>query len=361
MKKWLISSLLIMVTLSLSTVFAEGSSTQVGGHIKLNVYDYNSGEVDGTKGDQTLGLGIKEFIMYVKKELSDTLSLEVSPKLSWSTGATPKLSTSSNKKIGTQLTSPSSTDPTKVEVETLFFTMQMPDKYTARLGYFIPRFTWSYGFEKFWEEVYHGSQPMLSLMGYHDSGLEVYKEYSISKISLPTYMYVLNGNGAYGNPIGGNLQLGLNVEPEIMGIKTHAAYFFGKRDGLGNDQIRRAIGAEYQYGLFEITAEAVYNTAQNSVTSNTGAVTIKTKGYEVKAFYKVTPELKAMLSTAVADVGGLTDSTSVRYKDTTIGGIYNLSDDTLLQAQFVMADQRNYNGSKKMIFNRFVSGIRCTF
>lgn len=360
MKKVIISGIILASMLAFGAAFAEDKGTTIGGHIKLNVYDYATGEVNGAKGTQSDGTGIKEFIMYVKKELSDTLALEVSPKLSWTTSSTPKVATK-NSAIGQQLTSDSTTS---LGVETLFFEKQLPDRYTARLGYFIPRFTWDYGQELFWEEEYNGAKAKLNIAAYHDSGLELYKEYTISGLSLPTYLYLLSGNGSLGqNFDNGSFVFGFNVEPTVYGVKTHYAMFANKYDKHENAQYKNAIGAEYKTGPYEFRGEAVYNFKQNGLYDGANQ---RTYGYILKSFYKVCPDLKLMLEYNLSNSTGYkagvsTDTMSYIYKDLGLGAIYNLSEGTLLQAKYEISDWRNFNGAAKTIFNRFNVGMRTTF
>jgi ABC-type oligopeptide transport system substrate-binding subunit len=58
--------------------------TKVGGHLKLNLYDYVDGTHTTTLGSnnntQNCGfLGLAELILYVSQEINDKLSVDVQP------------------------------------------------------------------------------------------------------------------------------------------------------------------------------------------------------------------------------------------------------------------------------------------
>ena len=152
------------------------------GTSKVNGVNYKDGEENG------MGfLGSHMLMLFISKNISDNVSIEIVPDFgNSSAGATPSL----GKQIGEQRKSTKSTgtnyakDPSFKWFET-FVKMDVPKyKLELRAGYINVPFTQDYGKDLFWHEEFNGNKFTLYVGSWHDTGIEVYRNFELESLNL---------------------------------------------------------------------------------------------------------------------------------------------------------------------------------
>ena len=249
-----------LLALPSARLFAAEGGTTIGGHIKLTAYDYKDGKMNGIKGHQYSGMRFSGMYLYVSSELTDKISIDLQPQFDASstfdasTGATPR--------FGTKLQE--SKNPA---VEPVFsgwvkavVKIALPRGYELSAGIVKPRFTIEYGAELFWEDEFNGSRFACSkdLGAMKETGVEIYKPFEVGPISLPAYLYILNGNGTTNTLDNNNSpMLMVHAEPEIGAWKFSGSLGRGRYDN-GNklDETRYSLGGSYEWK--DLSARAEY-------------------------------------------------------------------------------------------------------
>lgn len=339
----------------------QAQETRVGGHLKLNLYDYVDGTHNGIHQTQNGGfLSAAELILFISQEINDYLSVDVQPTFSVNTGATPKLGND----IGAQRDlskSPSFGGWDKAEMKAL-----LPYEMQLAFGIVKPIFTMEYGEELFWQDELNGSKFAANthLGAMHESGLELYRDFELGSVSLPVYFYLVNGTGKDFGDNNRHPMLMLHLEPEIGPVKFSGSLAYGKWDASdANDMTRYSAGLQYSLGAFQLRSEFAGGKWAKSIGGVKDAVAF---GYYVKLFYRITPWLKAMVDANLADHnfnGFFFTGAGAGEKYTTVtpGLIFNITDSNLLLLQYDIADWRVKDDSDKLQFKRLTLGWRSTF
>lgn len=289
----------------------DGGEGKIGGNLKFWLYDVSEGSSNGTQGVQRSTSGFTSLYIMIDKELSDTVSVEVEPSISASTGATPKLGIA----IGSQLAS--SISPSVSFVRALI-NVKLPENIELSAGMLHPVFTEDYGLQLWYEETFYGNS--VSSNAYYGemkgNGIELYKSFELKSVpmlgsvSIPAYLYMLDGsNSAYSD---NNNSRGVlaHIAPEIGMFKLMGSFFAANWDtdnaklatrwsgGLGFQYGNFMFRGEYMGGLWK-DKEAYVNTSVYDLTKTT--IDFKPEGYYLKAAYRITPWMRFLLQYAHYD------------------------------------------------------------
>ncbi|MDO8734483.1 MAG: hypothetical protein Q7K21_04930, partial [Elusimicrobiota bacterium] len=303
-----------------------------------------------------------------------------------SAGASPVI----GKRIGQQQGS------TKNSMSTRFYEAfvkkSIPEwKLELRAGYLNIPFTQDYGKTLFWHEEFNSNQFTHGVGVWHDTGIEAYRNFEAGSVSLPMYLYFLNGlGGTSSRDNNKDKTILFHAEPEfsgaLAGLKTFLSYGFGKwgdtewdsdytaatpaeaMPGEKDQKYNRwSVGTSYDYRKFSVRAETGQYSRDNYFNFGTTTEADKeSSGYYAKLFYKVIPDkLTAMLDYSL--LNNDTSATVSEERKTTILGLqYELAEAMTCIVQFDMADWKNdeepaATAEDSLKFNRLVMGIRTTF
>lgn len=368
-KKWLFLLLISTFFVGLISSVQAGEG-KIGGNLKFFLYDKvggksgNDATFDNSFRTQPVLVGFNSLYIYISRELNDYLSLDVEPKVSASTGATPKLGTT----IGTQLTAPGSVSSTVGFVRAQI-TSKLPKGYELSAGILRPLFTEDYGAQLWYEEEYHdnfaSSNSYLGSMD--DVGIELYKNYELGNVSLPTYLYVLGGAGSQFTDNNNGKGILLHIAPEIGPIKLMGSLFnSAKWAAVNTGTINRwSGGLGYEAGNFMFRGEYMGGDFKDRFLSTSGVTkNLKPWGYYAKVGYRVAPWLRPLISYARYKQD-FTDSAK-QYIDETywrLSPILNIyvSPESILFVQYDITSNKRVDGSAKLEYNRLVLGWRTTF
>ncbi|MFW6134769.1 MAG: hypothetical protein ACOC5R_04260 [Elusimicrobiota bacterium] len=364
MKKKIFSVLLsIIVLCSAGNLYAQ-KDTVVGGHLRFYLYDhFNFKEFDVVKtgGEQeetnreTNNRSAHVLWLYLKKALSDNVSLSLMPAIYSRSGASPKSLTvpvpadgeffhladpndpnsaivpgvimqeylaktqEQQKKIDEQLT-PFRELIESMDMDHLLETahvfeeatveIKLPHQIEMRIGRMTPLITEGYGNQLFWHDGNHSSKVLCNYLGgaWLDNGIELYRNFELGDISFPVWAYGLNGwfmisdnndSKAYAFRIAPETYL-----PNNMGkLKIMGAMYRGKWDWEDKHYLTKYSGGlSYQWNKFTLRAEYIKSTLENAL--HIRDVVIKdanSVGYSAKLYYDATPWLTGLIHYEVLD------------------------------------------------------------
>jgi len=367
---------------------AEGEGlVKIGGHMKGPVlFDTVKGRavVNGvkTKGSYSAGsyFGAHAFIMYVSKDINDTMSVHCAPDFgNAGAGATPVLGTQLGEGLKTTAGTPT------LKFNELTFNMNVPAYgVQMRAGYMSLPFIQDYGKELFWHEEHNAGKFTLG-NAWHDTGIEIYKSLEAGPVSLPLSFYVVNGNASSNRDNNNSPAYMLHAEPEFAGVKA----FGSVGGGMWGDKVvmstggftgymnpkkrfmRWSYGAAYSYKRFTIRGEAASGKWDDNLFAGKAQEANKlTYGYYGKIFYTVVPgRLTAMYhyDRYKAKVEATSPNNHVikeKYKTNTVGLQYEMAPAATLIFQYDVGDWKNDDVPGKedsVVFTRALASLRVTF
>ncbi|MFC1541219.1 hypothetical protein ACFL50_02080 [Candidatus Latescibacterota bacterium] len=353
-----------LIVCQVSIVMAQ---TTIGAHMKLTMFDYKDGESNGVKSNENAGMALDELILYFSTEISERITVDIQPLFDTATGATPRFGT----KVGESAYS--NATPGFREFRKAVFSVYLPYEVEMAVGIVKPRFTWDYGTELFWEEQINGGKFSCNdfLGAMHETGIELYKPFELSMVSLPTYVYILNG-GQGGqkhlfNDNNNSPTLMVHLEPEIGGFRFQGSLANGKWDDDSKyNMTRYSAGIAYNWLNLSVRTEVAGGTWEKSIPART-LEDATPFGYYAKLLYSFSEWGKAMIHYDYAkhNFNGFVTALPGEEEYTTIspGLIFNVASGSMIQVQYDIADWRKWgsNGDDTLKFNRLTVGWRSTF
>lgn len=338
---------------------------KIGMTVKFHLFDESDGKAKfggATQKHQSTNVsaGVSSAIFYFSAQISEELTLEVHPDIGVHAGATPRL--------GAGITGPTAHDP-EIGFHSLYLTYLLPYEVQLKAGYFTPLFTWDYGYELFWNEEYHASYVTANsnLGAWHATGLELYKSFEFEGVSVPAYLYVLNGSGGgiWGDN-NDNKTVLFHVQPELLGgkLKFLGSYAFGRYDAGGHLSYQRyAAGINIEYQDLTIRSEFMGSRWENKLPTGKDA---EAWGVYVKGFYRLTPQLRAMVAYNHTDhnFSGFffaANDVDEEYDQVTLGLHYFLAEGATVMLNVSFVDAERADGSAELDFVRITLGTRITF
>lgn len=372
--------------------FLNAQDVTVGGHLKMFFSDIADGKYVNVpwfqseiehEGRRSMGMGFSEFILYISAQLSSNLSLDLQPYVDAQTGATPEFDavTSATQDMYQGDFWGKTTNQIKPEFEGFrkaALTVLLPYQVELSAGILKPRFTWDYGAELYWEEEYHGGKFSNStfLGAMHDTGIELYRNFDIGPVSVPTYLYALNGGiNSTSEYFDNNSTMAgmIHVEPEFGPFRCQLSALYGTHDEDNDLNMKRFSGGlAYNYMNLDLRSEIAYGHWDQAVNTSGRLRDAVTKGGYFKAKYRFASFLSLMYHYDQADKnfdGYNFDLGGFGEEDITHTAAIQLfvAETSIIQIQYDMADWKLKNDSDYSLnrdtlkFNRFVIGWRTTF
>ena len=380
----------LFLALALPSMAEEGA-VKVGGHMKGPVLTDNvwgKAMVNGVKSEGSYSAGsyfsTHAFQLYISKDITENVSVNAVPDFgSAGAGATPSIGS----KMGETMKTTSGA--TSFKFQELTASVNLPQYgVQMRAGYMTLPFTQDYGKELFWHEEHNGGKFTLA-SAWHDTGLELYKAFEVAGVSLPTSLYVVNGNSSHNRDNNNSRAVMLHVEPEFGALKTFVSYGTGKwgdsvvlstggyptvDNGTYFDSEktfnRWSAGAGYSYKAFRVRGEVAGGTyVKNLKYAGTMFGNKDNFGYYGKLFYTVVPEkLTAMLHynyywTDVVN-GSNNGLMQEKYDTTYLGLQYELAPAATVLVGYTNGNWRNNDIPTKrdyVRFQRFQTSVKVTF
>jgi len=337
--------------------FADGLS--VGGHVKLYMLDRTDGKNNGVQQHTNLssGVGTHAFVLYVTKKLTDSLKLDTATDFGVSASATPSLGSSITRATSGTV----STTLRKVAMNA-----QLPEGYELTVGVFNPMFSEEFAKETWWSEQYNANCGLLSLQSWHDSGVELYKNFDFSKWSLPVYFSLLNGGSSQYVDNNDDKMALIHIAPEFFQTKLRylGSLAYGKwDDGDNGKALYSSNGLEWKYQKTSLSGEYMYKKYNHVTTLGTANADGKKEGYYLKAMYTFNPTWRAFVKYSNVELyqTGLTGMRSNNYSTTALVVNYFLTPDSDIITEYQYIDADRSDGSYSIKANRVTMGWRTTF
>ena len=364
----------------------DNGGASVGGDLKFYLYDKLEGKSVGTETSQPALNGLTSFYLFISKELSDSVSLDIEPKFSISASATPKLGA----KIGKDITSSPTPSIGFVRAQ---ITVKLPENVELTAGALRTLFTEDYGAQLWYGEEFYGNYA--SCGGYYgtldDTGIELYKNFELGPVSLPSYLYVLGGAGSLYVDNNNTKAVLVHITPQIGMFKFLGSYFRSMDSSDNNPITRYAAGVAINYENFMFRTEFTIGQWDNvsmyaNLTATDFTKTVRNltpQAYYIKAGYKLFPWLRVMLvyahydqdfTNADKNIADTTTKTVLGYTVTSkqsfayetyteISPVLNfyVTPDSTIYAQMINVQNTRDGDNCELKYNRFVLGWRTTF
>ena len=327
----------------------------VGGHLKMYMFDRTQGERNGVHQHTDLSAGIHHAYLFLTKEIEDWLKFDIQTDLSVSASATPS--------IGSNIVRTDSATTTYT-IYQAFMTALLPRGYELKVGTFNPMYSEEYAKETWWHELYHQNTGLVYLQSWHDTGMELYKNFDFDKWSLPVYLSLLNGQRYVDN--NENKTVLLHIAPEFFQTKLRllGSIGGGKWDDGDNGQALYSVGGfDWKYQKFNLTSEYLYRKFSHVTTTGKANADGKNEGYYARLLYNFTDKWRGLIKYSHAELykTGLVNMRSDTYDTTTLAVNYFLTPNSDIIAQYSYIDGERSDGSETIEANRFTLGWRTTF
>ncbi len=355
---------------------AYGKETSVGGHFKLTLYDYSFGErtfTDSMGGNQkadgarSAGMTVSRFTLLIMKEIAEIFTVAVEPNFEAATGATPRL----GKSIGDDY-SPGGPVFTGWQRALMRVMVPYPLQTEISGGIIFPRFTMDYGAEIFFEEEYNGSRFAVSscLGEMSATGIEIYKTFELGFLSMPAYLYIMNGSENLYHDNNETPEGMIHIEPEIGPVTLFGSFLAGRWDTENKkDVMRWSGGFSVALGPVELRSEYAGGTWEESI-GDTVQSDANPYGFYTKLIYQFSSWGKLMAHYNYVNYNFI--GTHIRgdqgrevYSTITPAFQVYVFDCLSIQTQYDIADWRKFNKEKntrdRLKFNRLFLGLRATF
>ncbi len=339
----------------------------VGGHLKFTLLDRTEGQRNGVDQHNNLSGGIygyDNFFLFLSKNITDWLRVDVYPQWDITASATPALGSDIGRATSTS---------TSTRLYQAFMTVQLPRQYQLKAGTFNVMYSEDYAKETWWHQLYNLPLKLCTLVSWHDSGVELYKSFDFDKWSLPAYFSVLGGNTDRNIDNNDSKTVLLHLAPEFFQGKLRllGTVSYGKWDGKNNqDAFRNNIGFEWKYKKFNLLGEYMYWEKKNVLVPSSGTVPTAdgvNKGYWIRAMYNINPKWRALIQQSYSNLyqAGLSstqrDMLSDKYYVTTLGLDFSLTPNSTIIGQYDKGNGHRSNGSESLKYDRFTLGWRTTF
>lgn len=339
----------------------------IGGHLKFTILDRTEGERNGNKQHNNLSggmYGYDNFFLYIGKELTDWLKVDVVPQWDMTASATPALGSDISRATSVSVTT---------RLYNAFMTVQLPKEYQLKVGLFNPMYSEDYAKETWWHELFNLPKGLCTIQSWHDTGAELYKNFDFENWSLPAYFAVVGGYTDRNIDNNDNKMVFLHLAPEFFQSKLRllGSFGYGKWDGKGNqDAIRSGVGFDWKYKKFNLLGEWLYWERKNMLVPSTGTVPTAdaiNKAYWIRAMYNLNPKWRFLVQQSYSNLyqAGLTttqkDMLSDKYYVTTLGVDFSLLPSSTIIWQYDRGNGHRSNGSESLKYDRFTLGWRTTF
>ncbi len=339
----------------------------IGGHLKFTLLDRTQGKRNGNDQHNNLSggmYGYDNFFLYISKELTDWLKVDVVPQWDMTASATPALGSDIGRATSTSVST---------RLYNAFMTVQLPREYQLKVGLFNPMYSEDYAKETWWHQLYNLPKGMCTIQSWHDSGAELYKNFDFDKWSLPVYLALLGGNSDRNIDNNENKMVFLHLAPEFFQTKLRllGSVGYGKVDNKDkHDALRTAIGFDWKYQKFNLLGEWLYWERKNMLVPSTGTAPTGdaiNKAYWIRAMYNLNPKWRFLVQQSYSNLyqAGLTttqkDMLSDKYYVTTLGVDFNLMPSSTIIGQYDRGNGHRSDGSESLKYDRFTLGWRTTF
>ncbi|MBI4846364.1 MAG: hypothetical protein HY810_07850 [Candidatus Omnitrophica bacterium] len=338
----------------------DSQGIDMGGHIKLYMYDQSQGKRNEAKQRTNISAGVSGLYLYFRKEINDWLNMEVSPEIDVTAAATPTLGSNMSR---------ATTGSTSASLHKAFFIARMDNSVEVKVGLFNPLFSEEYANETWWEEIYNKNYALAVLQSWHDSGIEIYKNIDFSQWSLPLYFYLLNGNSSYRGQFVDNNEsktVLLHIGPEFFQSRLRLLGSLGMGRWDNNDDYnaaQSAWGAECKLNNWQFSGEYLYRKWHERPLAVSGTQDAKRQGYYLKTIYNFSPKWRSIFIYSDVDLyyAANTQMLTDNYDNLTFALNYLIEEASVIIAEISFVDGARPDAGESINFYRLTLGWKTTF
>jgi hypothetical protein len=339
---------------------------EIGGHVKMFLYDGTVGEVNGVKqhNQSSAGFGYHAFQIEVGKELESWLSFNAKAEWNVIASATPSLGKSISRatepgvSVMTSPTTSKTIESVQANIFNLFVNARLPYEIDLKAGSILPMYSEYYATEEWWSYRYHNDAKITDLIGFHDTGIELHRDFDINSVTVPVYFYLTNGQDLVDN--NDNKMVMLHVAPEFLNskLKILGSYGVGKYDvNDENTMMRYEYGAQFTSGPLYLYAEVLYNNNENAYGADKNQVN---QGNQLQGTYRFNDKWLTGIGYAHVELAN-TEVIKDTYDTDTLLLTYFLTSNSSIIGQYSIVNAKRSDDSEKLRYDRFTLGWRTTF
>ncbi len=338
-----------------------------GGHLKLYLADRSEGERNGIDQNNNLSAGVHNLFIYMTKNLNDWLRMDVQTNTGVESGATPRLGTDISRDTNSDI---------NTKISEAAMAGLLPYGIEFRAGLFDPLYSEEYAKQLWWHQQYHGNNGLLRLQEWHDIGVEVYKNFDLGPVSLPSYFYLLNGDDSstfvldsynYVDNNGGMSGL-VHIAPEfrvplLSRFRLMGSFGYGKWDPDDeNDAYKTALGVDMGLKNVTLMSEYMYKKFEDIPLTDTGVADGEQEGYYIKGLWDITNRWRMVTKFSHVELYEVQEEMLTDTYDSYSFGInYFVTDSSTIMPQVMYTDADRSDGSEELEYFRFTLGWRTTF
>ncbi|MDP2646385.1 MAG: hypothetical protein Q8P24_15715 [Desulfobacterales bacterium] len=345
---------------------ALGKQTTIGGHFRLFLADYATGERNGNDTHNSVSAGVSDLWLYFNKKMNNWLQFTVAPRIGVTASATPRL--------GSYLTRQSSAE-VGITLDEAYMNVQLPSPFDVQIkaGAIYPMFSEDYAAQNWWHEQYHGNNGLMRLQAWRSTGLELYRNFDFDSFSMPVYFYpyINRSDWSFNQPLTDNnssKDVLIHVAPEFFlfggRVKLLGSFGMGKWDDAGEYESRHWLGGlDLVYGSLTLTGEYMERWRENLALTGGGKEDGEDKGWYIRANYSITPEWRVLVKYSDVDLykAGSSSLLTDNYKTLSVALNIWLASGSTLIPQLELVDAERSDASEKLEYLRYTLGWRTTF
>lgn len=242
----------------------------------------------------------------------------------------------------------------------------LPGGYEFKAGIFNPMFVEEFAKETFWDEQYNMNDGLCYLESWHDSGVELYKNFDFDKFSLPVYLELLNGGSSQYVDNNDDKMALIHIAPEFFQTKLRvlSSLAYGKHgEGENGKALYTSNGLEWKYQKTSLSGEYIYKKYNHVNTLGTKNADGKKEGYYIKAMYTFNPTWRAIAKYSHAENynAALSGMRSDNYDTMALGLNYFLTPSSDIITEYQHIEGVRSDGSETFDADRVTMGWRTTF
>ena len=344
---------------------ALSKNVNIGGHFKFYLLDRSDGERNNSDQRNNLSAGISDLWLYISKNLSDWLSLDVAPRIKVTAAATPRLGGDISRENNANVS---------IDLDEAYMTVRLPYQVEAKIGAFYPLFSEEYARQSWWHEQYNGNPGLVTMQSWHDTGIELYHTFDFENFSLPVYFYPYLNGARSGDDFdtrfsdnNGSVSSLLHLAPEIYisgnRIRILGSIGYGKWDDEDDkSSLQYLLGSEISIKSLSFLGEYIYRGRNGVSLLGGGNADWKNKGYFLRAMYTLNEKWRFLVKYSDVDQPFVSSlMLNDNYKVMSFAVNYWFTEESTIISQVDSVDAERSDASENLEYLRYTIGWRTTF
>ncbi|MCL5674170.1 MAG: hypothetical protein M1501_00250 [Candidatus Omnitrophica bacterium] len=269
----------------------------IHGHLKLYLFDQSWGTEDGANQSNNPSAGVSMLWLFMHKQITPNLSIEVDPWIKAVTLATPNVTPGITRSMSGY----------KFTLWKAYVDASLPHEWDLKAGALTPEFSEEYARGIFWTQLYHLPPGMCRVLPLHAAGVELDKHYYVGNWGIPVYFYLLS-NFINSSDVGTDQSKAVmvHVAPNIFlsgnsQVKFEGSYLAGKWDNTSSHNFSRdELGLVLNYAKWTLKGEEIGGKWDSVPGAVSGTIDAKTDAYYIESLYRFNPKWQSLVQYSYA-------------------------------------------------------------